>query len=257
MKEEPIITEDEILYGKNAVIEFLKSGGRADTLYLSTEADEQTYKHIIAHAKEVGAVVKKVHPIKLEHLCNSSRHQGVALACTLCEYCEIEDLFACAQRMGAPPFLVIADGIEDPHNLGAIIRTAECAGAHGIVIPKRHGCAVTAAVHRASAGACSHLPIARVSNLASAVRDIKARGVFVYCAEADGQLCYDVDLTGAIAIVVGSEGFGVSRLIRDLCDGTIKIPMYGAINSLNASVAAGVLLYEVVRQTHRKGADLT
>ena len=244
---------NEIISGKNAVTEFLKSDGRADVLYVTSE-DDDSYRYIISLAKEAGAVVKKIHPQKLSRLCGGERHQGVALSCTLCEYKDIDYVFEYAAQTGRPPFLIIADGIEDPHNLGAIIRTAECAGAHGVVIPKRRGCPVTAAVFRASAGACGHIPIVRASNLASEIREIKKRGVFCYGADMDGETCYDTDITGATALVIGSEGFGVSRLVKDLCDKVIALPLLGQLNSLNASVAAGIVMYEYVRQNMGKGA---
>lgn len=237
------------IYGKNAVAELLKSGGSVDTIYVASSNDK-SLSYIVSLAKETGAVVKVVPASKLVQLCNSEKHQGVVASASLCEYKELEYIFSYAEQTARPPFIVIADGIEDPHNLGAIIRTAVCAGAHGVIIPQRRGCSVTAAAYKASAGACSHIPIVRVVNLAAAIRDIKSRGVFCYCADAAGDLCYDVDLTGAAALVVGSEGSGVSRLVRELCDKTIRLPMLGQVNSLNASVAAGVLMYEFVRQNN-------
>jgi rRNA methylase, putative, group 3 len=244
---------NEIISGKNAVTEFLKSGGRADVLYVTSD-DDDSYRYIISLAKETGAVVKKTHPQKLSRLCGGERHQGVALSCMLCEYKDIDYIFEYATQTGRPPFIIIADGIEDPHNLGAIIRTAECAGAHGVVIPKRRGCSITAAVFRASAGACGHIPIVRANNLASEIREIKKRGIFCYGTDMDGEACYDTDLTGATALVIGSEGFGVSRLTKDLCDKIIALPLLGSLNSLNASVAAGIVMYEYVRQNMKKGA---
>ncbi|MDO4566934.1 MAG: 23S rRNA (guanosine(2251)-2'-O)-methyltransferase RlmB [Oscillospiraceae bacterium] len=240
--------EQGIVFGKNAVAETLKSASRADTLYLSTEADERSLAYLAALAKERGAVVKKLHPLKLQKLCGSERHQGVALQCALCEYCEVEDMLELAAERGEEPFLLLLDGLEDPHNLGAVIRTAECAGAHGVIIPKRGGCSITPAVVRSAAGAATHMKIARVSNLASQIRELKKLGIFFYCAEADGESCFEADLTGPAALVVGSEGQGVSRLSRELCDRTIALPLKGRIGSLNASVAAGVLMYEIVRQ---------
>ncbi len=236
-----------IVYGKNAVTELIKAAQTVDTLYICRQ-DDKSLNYIAALAKEKGAVVKNIPPAKLEKLCGSDRHQGVAAVCAACEYCELEDLFDAAALSGEPPFLLIADGVEDPHNLGAIIRSAECAGVHGVIIPKRGGCAVTTAVYRASAGAASHMHIMRATNLAAVVREIKQRGVFCYCADGAGESCYKSDLTGACALVIGSEGFGVSRLLRELCDITISLPQLGKVNSLNASVAAGVLMYEIRRQ---------
>lgn len=238
----------EIIYGRNAVTELIKSAEAVDTLYVSGDDSDKALGYIVSIAKEKGAVIKRVPQFKLQKLCGSERHQGVAVFANTCEYCELEDIFKTAEQKNEFPFIIIADGIEDPHNLGAIIRTAECVGAHGLIIPKRHGCAVTSAVNRTSAGAVSHLNIMRATNLASVIREIKDRGVFCYCADADGESCYSCNLTGASALVVGSEGFGVSRLTRELCDVVVSIPIRGEINSLNASVAAGVLMYEIRRQ---------
>ncbi len=249
-KRKENIQDDEqgVIYGKNAVIEMLKSCESADTLYLSSDEGDKAYSYIVALAKEKGAVVKKLHPLKLASLCQSDKNQGVALMCSLCNYCTTQDILDFAQSKGEKPFIIISDGIEDPHNLGAVIRTAECAGAHGVIVPKRRGCGVNATVHKASAGACSHMKIARVTNIASEIKELKKRGVFIYCADMDGKLCYECDMTGATALVVGSEGFGVSHLTKELCDFVVSIPLSGEISSLNASVAAGVLMFEYVRQ---------
>lgn len=238
----------EVVYGRNAVTELIKGAEAVDTLYVSGDPNDKALGYIVSIAKEKGAVIKQAPASKLQKLCGSERHQGVAVFATLCEYCELDDIFNTAAEKGEAPFIIIADGIEDPHNLGAIIRTAECVGAHGLIIPKRHGCSVTSAVHRTSAGAISHLNVMRAVNLASVIREIKERGVFCYCADADGENCYGCNLTGASALVIGSEGYGVSRLVRDLCDVVVSLPMKGEINSLNASVAAGVLMYEIRRQ---------
>ena len=237
-----------IIYGRNAVLELLKSGAGVDTVYISDSEQEKNVSFYTALARNCSAVVKRVPDSKLEKMCGSDRHQGLAAAASLCSYCSVDEILRRAGEKGENPFIVIADGIEDPHNLGAIIRTAECAGAHGIVIPKRGGVGVTPAVHRASAGAISHMMVARVSNIANEIRELKKKGVFCYCADMDGQLCYDTDLTGPIALIIGSEGFGVSRLVRDLCDQVVRLPMNGEVNSLNASAAASALIYEIVRQ---------
>ena len=248
-KEAPQAQEETgVVFGKNAVFETLRSGVRADTLFISSEADERSCAHIIALAKERGAVIKTLHPLKLQKITGSERHQGVALQCALCEFCSSGDMLAAAAELGEAPLLVLLDGVDDPHNVGAIIRTAECAGAHGVIIPRRGGCGITPAVVRASAGACAHIKIARVSNLASEIRELKKRGVFCYCAEADGEQCWQSDLTGPAALIIGSEGFGVSRLSRELCDRVVSLPLRGNTTSLNASVAAGILIYEIVRQ---------
>ncbi len=238
----------QVVCGRNAVLELLKSGQQIDVLYLSSQADEKDYSHLVAMALERGAALKRVHPSKLDRICQGERHQGVAALAPGVQYKSLEEGLQLAAGRGEAPLLVAADGIEDPHNLGAIIRTAECAGAHGLLFSKRGGCGITPAVHRSSAGAASHLPLVRVSNLASAIRELKKAGVFCYCADMDGAYCAEADLTGPIALVVGSEGRGVSRLIKELCDGVVSLPIRGRVNSLNASVAAGALIYEIIRQ---------
>lgn len=240
--------DDGLLYGRNVVTEYLKSGKHADTLYISEEEDGKTVSYFRALAKDSGAVIKTIPLTKLSRMCGSERHQGVALSAPFCEYVTVDEILKRAAERSEAPFIVIADGIEDPHNLGAVLRTAECAGVHGVIIPKRGGVSVNSTVHRTSAGACSHIPIARVSNIASTVRDLKKAGVFCYCADMDGDNCFRTDLTGSVALIIGSEGFGVSRLVKDLCDGAVSLPMYGKINSLNASAAASALIYEIVRQ---------
>ena len=239
-------THEDIIFGKNAVAEFLKNDGKADTVLLALDDAQAGY--YTALAKQCGAVVKRVHPKKLDALCGCERHQGVAATVRLVAYTSIDQLLAVAEQKGQPPFLILSDGVADPHNLGAILRTAECCGVHGVVIPERGGCPITPAVMSASVGAAAAVPVVRAGNLANAVRTLKKRNIFVYCADMDGAYCCDTDLTGPIALVVGSEGFGVSPLIKKLCDGVVSLPMAGKINSLNASVAAGVLMYEIVRQ---------
>jgi 23S rRNA (guanosine2251-2'-O)-methyltransferase len=237
-----------IIYGRNAVTELLKSGAAVDTVYVDAGEQEKNVSYYAALAKDCGAVLKRVPAAKLDRMCGSERHQGVAASASLCAYVSVKEILDRAAEKGEAPFLIVADGIEDPHNLGAIIRTAECAGAHGILIPKRGGTGVTPAVHRSSAGAVSHLPVARVSNIANEIRELKKKGVFCYCADMDGEVCYDADLTGPAALIIGSEGFGVSRLVKELCDKTVRLPMNGEVNSLNASAAASALIYEIVRQ---------
>lgn len=249
-KEKEVLLENQeksLIYGKNAVIEFLKSGKHADVVYLS-DNDAPQSSYIAALAKQAGATVKHIHPLKLNSLCGSSKHQGVAAAVSVVEYADVETMFEVAGERGEAPFLIMADGINDPHNLGAIIRTAECAGAHGVIIPERGGCAVTPTVYMSSSGAAAHMAIARVVNLSAVIRDIKKQGVFVYCADMDGEYLCDVNLTGPICLVVGAEGSGVSRLVKELCDGVVSLPLLGRVDSLNASVAAGVVMYEILRQ---------
>ena len=240
--------ERGIIYGKNAATEFLKSGSPADTVFIADETDEKTVSYYVALAKKSGAVIKRAPSAKLEHICGSDRHQGIAVSASFCQYKTVDEILAYAESKGEKPFILICDGIEDPHNLGAVIRTAECAGMHGVIIPKRGNVGVNATVHRTSAGACSYIPIARVSNLANTIRELKKKGIFCYCADMDGQSCYKTDLTGPVALIIGSEGFGVARLTRDLSDVVISLPMHGEVNSLNASAAASALIYEMVRQ---------
>lgn len=248
MKEKGFETNDNIIYGKNAVLECLKSDQTVDILYISTLEDEKQAGYYTAMAKEKNAVIKRIPPEKLEELTGTRRHQGIAAIVSLLEYSDAKDFLQIARDRGEDPFILIADGIEDPHNLGAIIRTAEAAGVHGLVIPKRGGVQVNATVQRASAGAASHLPIARVGNLANVVRELKKEGLFCYAADMQGDEIYRINLRGPIVIIVGSEGNGVSRLLKDLSDGRVALPMKGSVGSLNASVAAALALYEVVRQ---------
>ncbi len=234
-----------IIMGKNAVTEALKSGAAVDTVYVAPGKDLGA---LIKLAKENGAVVKNVDSAKLNLLANGKNAQGVVAQIACAQYKTVEELLLISKQKGTKPFIIICDEIEDPHNLGAIIRTAEAAGADGIIIPKRRSATLNATVHKTSAGAASWLPVARVPNLASAIETLKQNGVWVYGADMDGASCYETDLKGAIALVIGSEGFGMGRLVKEKCDGILSIPMNGRINSLNASVAASVLIYETVRQ---------
>ena len=247
MKQE----ESRIVYGKNAVTELLKSGVGVDTVYLWEGLAPAVASYYTALAREAGAVVKKVHTAKLRALCGSESHQGVAAFASEVEYATVEQLLAVAAQRGEDPFLLLADGVEDPHNLGAIIRTALLAGVHGLVIPKRGGAQVTATVAKTSAGASSLLPIARVANIGETVRRLKEQNIFVYAADMAGERMDRQNLTGPIALVMGSEGKGVSPLVKRLCDGLVSLPMSphrAGVDSLNVSVAAGVLMYEVLRQ---------
>lgn len=203
-------------------------------------------------AKDAGAVVKVVNNQKLDQLSGGRAHQGVAAAASCAEYASLEDILAVSEKKGTNPFIIICDEIEDPHNLGAIIRTAEAAGADGIIIPKRRSASLNATVFKTSAGAASWLPVARVSNLASAVDELKKRGVWIYGTDASGESYESTDLKGSIALVIGSEGFGMGRLIKEKCDFLLRLPMNGKITSLNASVAAGIFMYEAVRQRNIK-----
>ena len=238
---------NEIIYGKNPVTELLKSKAGVDTVFISENLNPSVQNYYIALAKDCGAVVKKVHPMKLKSLCQSENHQGVAAWAAVHEYSTIDDILENAKSKGEAPFVIICDEIEDPHNLGAIIRTADACGAHGIIIPKRRGVALTYAVGKVSAGAVEYVPVARVSNLPSAIDELKEKGFWIYGADMDGTSWDKQDYSGSVALVVGSEGKGMGRLVKDKCDFIVSLPMKGKINSLNASVAAGILMYEIAK----------
>lgn len=239
----------DIIAGRNAVSEALRAGRTIDSLYIQRGERSGALSALAAKAKAAGAAIKEADPRKLDHLCGGANHQGVVAVAAVKEYATVEDLFQLAQERGEPPFFVLCDELEDPHNLGAIIRTAECAGAHGVIIPKRRSAGLTAVVAKTSAGAVSHLPVARVANLPSLLKQLKKEGLWIFGAAADGPVSlYEADLKGPAAIVIGSEGSGMSRLVAETCDVLVRIPMKGKLNSLNASAAAAILLYEAVRQ---------
>ena len=240
--------EKDVIVGRNAVTEALRAGRAIDSIYVRRGDRTGSVNVILRMAKQAGVTVKEADPKKLDAMCGGENHQGVAAVAAVRAFSEVEDIFALAESRGEAPFIVVCDEIADPHNLGAIIRTAECAGAHGVVIPKRRSVGLTAAVGKASAGAVEYLPVARVTNLASFLEDIKARGVWVYAADMDGSDWCQTDFSGPAALVVGSEGFGVSRLVKEKSDFIVSLPMKGKINSLNASVACGILCYEIARQ---------
>lgn len=247
-KEEQNRRGDDIIAGRNAVLEALRSGRTIDSLYVARGQRTGSIGALIAKAKELGVAVKEADSKKLDYMCGNAAHQGVVAVAAVKEYATVDELFALAQERGEPPFFIVADGLEDPHNLGAVLRTAECAGAHGIIVPKRHSVGLTYAVGKASAGAVEYVPVARVTNIAATLEELKKRGVWTFAADMDGQDWCSVDYKGPTAIVVGSEGFGVGRLVKEKCDFVISLPMKGKINSLNASVACGVICYEVARQ---------
>jgi len=236
---------ENMIFGRNAVLEAIAAGTEINCVYLAAGATGNI-GYIAAMAKKNGIPVKEVAAQKLDDMAAGIHHQGVAAEASSIRYASVEEIIARAE--GQPLFLLVADGIEDPHNLGAIIRTAEAAGVHGLILPKRRSASVGATVFKTSAGACSHLPIARVANLASTIDALKKEGIFFYAAEAGGPSIYRTDLTGNIGIVIGSEGSGVGELIKKKCDGIISLDLYGKVNSLNASVAAGIVMYEAVRQ---------
>ena len=239
--------DGSLIIGRNPVTEALKAGLPIDTLYIDPSAGG-SIGHIRALAKERGIVVKDADDRKLSKMCRGASHQGVAAIGACAEYAEIDDIFKAAEDKGEDPFIIICDEIEDPHNLGAIIRTAETAGAHGVIIPKRRSASLNYTVFKTSAGAASYVPVARVANLASALDELKERGVWIYGTDGSGQDYSGVTMTGPVGLVIGSEGFGMGRLIKEKCDFLLKLPMAGKITSLNASVAAGIFMYEIVRQ---------
>lgn len=244
-----------IIAGRNSVMEALKSGRAIDCVMIAKDSFTGSVPVIAALCREKGIVVKEVSQAKLDAACAGLNHQGVAAIAAAREYAEVDDILKAAKLKNEPPFIIIADEISDPHNLGAIIRSAEAAGAHGVIIPKRNSAGLTAAVDKASSGAVEYLPVARVANLVSTVESLKKQGVWVYGADADGTPVFGTDFTGPTAIVIGSEGTGISRLLREKCDFIVSLPMLGKITSLNASVACGIILYEVVRsrQAAQKG----
>ena len=240
--------DSNLIIGRNAVSEALRSGRNIDTLLVVRGERNGSVGRIIAECKEKGVVIKEVDKKKLDFMCGQGNQQGVAAYAAVHEYSSVEDIFALAEERGEAPFIILCDELEDPHNLGAIIRTAETAGAHGVIIPKRRNASLTWAVGKASAGADEYVPVAMVGKLASTIDDLKKRGLWVYTADMDGQNWCETDFSGPVALVVGSEGNGVSRLIKEKSDFVVSLPMRGKITSLNASVAAGILMYEVSRQ---------
>lgn len=234
--------------GRNAVLEAFRSGQTVDKLFILEGCKDGPVQSILREAKKKDTILNFVKKDRLDGLSETGKHQGVIAICAAYEYADIEDMFALAEKRQEDPFLVLLDNIEDPHNLGAIIRTANQAGAHGVIIPKRHAVGLTATVAKASAGAICYTPVAKVTNLAMTIEELKKRGLWFVCADMGGQPMYDLDLKGPIGLVIGSEGEGVGRLIREKCDFTAAIPMKGDIDSLNASVAMGILAYEIVRQ---------
>ncbi len=234
--------------GRNAVIEAYRSGKTIDKLYVLDGCQDGPVMTIKREAKKQDTLVKYVSKERLDQLSATGKHQGVIAVAAAYEYAEVEDILRAAEEKGEPPFIILLDNIEDPHNLGAIIRTANLAGAHGVIIPKNRAVGLTAVVARTSAGALNYTPVAKVTNLAKTMEELKKKGMWFVCADMDGTLMYQLDLKGPIGLVIGSEGEGVGRLVKEKCDMVAAIPMQGNIDSLNASVAAGVLAYEIVRQ---------
>lgn len=237
-----------VIYGRNAVLEAFRSGKTIDRLYVQEGVADGTLQSILRTAKKTDAIINFVSKDRLNKYAEGDKHQGVVAMAAAYNYAEVEDILNAAKAKEEPPFIIVLDDIEDPHNLGAIIRTANQAGAHGVIIPKRHAVGLTATVARTSAGAINYTPVAKVTNISRTIEELKEKGIWFACADMSGELMYNCNLTGAIGLVIGSEGSGVSRLVKEKCDFVVKIPMFGQIDSLNASVAAGVLSYEIVRQ---------
>lgn len=240
--------EELTIEGRNAVIEAFRSGKTIDKVFILDGCQDGPIQTIKREAKKHDCIVQFVKKERLDQLSETGHHQGVIAYAAAYEYAEVEDILQLARDKNEPPFIFLLDNIEDPHNLGAIIRTANLAGAHGVIIPKRRAAGLTATVARTSAGALNYTPVAKVTNLANTIEELKKEGLWFVCADMGGEVMYDLNLKGAIGLVIGNEGEGVSRLVREKCDYIASIPMKGDIDSLNASVAAGVLAYEIVRQ---------
>lgn len=240
--------EEFVIEGRNAVIEAFRAGKTVDKLFVLEHCKEGSMNTILREAKKRDTVIQYVKKERLEQMSEIGKHQGVIAYIAAYEYASVEDILKKAEEKGEPPFVVILDDIEDPHNLGAIIRTANLAGAHGVIIPKHRAAGLTATAVKASAGAINHTPVVKVTNIAKTIEDLKDKGLWFVCADMGGTTMYDLDLKGAIGLVIGNEGKGVSRLVKEKCDFVASIPMFGDIDSLNASVAAGVMAYEIVRQ---------
>lgn len=243
---------ENIIIGRNPVMEAIKSGRTIEKILIKKGKYEGSMVPLVKKAKSIGIIISEADSRKLDMVAEGKNHQGVVAYVSDFKYCSVQDILEKASQKGEAPFVVLCDKITDPHNLGAIIRTAECAGVHGIIIPKRGSVGVNDTVEKTSAGAAEHMLIAKVTNLAAVIDELKEKGMWFAAADMDGEAMYEVDLTGALGIVIGSEGNGISRLIREKCDFIASIPMKGKINSLNASVAGGILVYESLRQRMRK-----
>lgn len=234
--------------GRNAVIEAFRAGKTIDRLFVLDGCQDGPVRSIVREAKKRDTLIQFVSKERLDQMSETGKHQGVIAYAAAYQYASVEEILKSAEEKGEDPFLILLDGIEDPHNLGAIIRTANLAGAHGVIIPKHHAAGLTATVAKTSAGALNYTPVAKVTNIGKTMEELKEKGLWFVCADMGGELMYRINLTGPIGLVIGSEGDGVSRLVREKCDFTAAVPMRGDIDSLNASVAAGVLAYEIVRQ---------
>ena len=239
---------DELLIGRNPINEALTSGRSVIKVMVAKGLTSGPAVEIVAKARKAGVPVQEVERRKLDFMTNGAAHQGVAALCAVKDYSSVGDILALAEKRGEKPFIIILDEIEDPHNLGAIVRSAECAGAHGVIIRKRRSAGLTYTAYKAAAGALEYVPVARVNNLSDEIDSLKEKGIWVYGADMNGQSYLDVDFSGGVALVVGSEGKGISRLVREKCDVIVSLPLKGKINSLNASVAAGILMYKIAEK---------
>jgi 23S rRNA (guanosine2251-2'-O)-methyltransferase len=240
--------EEYTIEGRNVVMEAFRAGKTIDRLCVLDGCQDGPVKSIVREAKKTDAIITYVKKDRLDKMSQTGKHQGIIAYAAAYEYAEVEDIMEAALEKNEPPFIILLDGIEDPYNLGAIIRTAHQAGAHGVIIPKRRAAGLTAAVVKASAGAINYIPVAKVTNMGNTIDQLKEKGMWFVCADMDGELMYQLNLKGSIGLVIGSEGSGAGRLVKEKCDYIAKIPMYGRIDSLNASVAMGVIAYEIVRQ---------
>lgn len=240
--------EELTIEGRNAVIEAFRSGKTIDKLFVLDGCQDGPIHTALREAKKQDTIVNFVKKERLDQLSDTGKHQGIIAFAAAYEYAQVEDILEAAEKKGEPPFLFLLDNIEDPHNLGAIIRTANLAGAHGVIIPKRRAAGLTATVAKSSAGALNYTPVAKVTNLGKTIDELKERGIWFVCADMGGETLYDLNLTGPIGLVIGSEGEGVSRLVKEKCDFVASIPMKGDIDSLNASVATGIMAFEISRQ---------
>ncbi len=248
MRNENERPQNDIVIGRNAVSEALKSGRAIDSLLIARGERGGSIGRILTECREKGIVIKEVDRKKLDFLCGRDNHQGVAAYVAAHEYAQVSDILEAAEKKNEPPFVIICDSLEDPHNLGAIIRTADAAGAHGVIIPERRSVSLSWSVGKTSAGAVEYVPVARVTNLTNLIDELKEKGFWVYGADMNGEDCFSVDFSGAVALVIGSEGKGLSRLVKEKCDFIVSLPMKGQINSLNASVAAGIIMYDIARK---------
>ena len=248
-REEP---DENVIFGRNAVKELLSSGRDIEKLYILNGDLEGSVNLLIGIASERKLPIHEVDRAKLDSLCCGGNHQGIVAIASERNYATVDEIIDYAESRGEKPFIIILDGVEDPHNLGALIRSAECAGAHGVIIPKRRAVGLTSTAAKASAGAIEHMRVAKVTNLACTIDELKERGLWLYAADMDGGSYYDTDFSGGVGLVMGSEGFGISRLVKEKCDFVVSIPLYGNVNSLNVSCAGAVIMTEIARQRNRK-----